>query len=123
MSIWLAAALPRCDNIANVRHDGWKFSLKTELWRNFYLFCVVPPPGGDDRRFAFTLRSFLMVCRSDCRCVYLLSLTWIIVIRIQNGFNPPVVVSGIAQINAIHYFLLFLFFMNRESKQFIFIAA
>lgn len=25
-----------------------------------------------------------MVCRSDCRFVYLLSLTWIIVIRIQS---------------------------------------
>lgn len=119
MPIWLAAALPRCYNIANVRHGGWKFSLKTEIWRNFYLFCVVPPAGGDDRKFAFTLRSFYVVCRSDCRFVYLLSLTWIMVTRIQsfrNGFNPPVVISGIAQRNAIHYFFLFLFLMNRESK-------
>lgn len=42
---------------------------------------------------------------------------------IRNGFNHPVVVSGIAQRNAIHYFLLFLFFMNRESKKLISFAA
>lgn len=119
MPIWLAAALPRCYNIANVRHDGWKFSLKTELWRNFYLFSVVPPPGGDDRKFAFTLRSFCMVCRSDCRFVYLLSLTWIIVIRIQSYLMVSITLWSLVVLHKeIPYIISFYFsFLWTENQK------
>lgn len=85
MPIWLAAALPRCYNIANVRPDGWKFSLKTEIWRNFYLFCVVPHQVAMTEGLLLLWGVFYMVCRSDYRFVYLLSLTWIMVIRIQSS--------------------------------------